>query len=176
MRSGEDGGAVQRRIERRIRRQREEKEESGDAQQESDELVQTPVPGGRKNLRERCHVAATALLAKSLPHSAVTRPEPDNYGKKRRFLQCGERDGVASWVRGDLCRRVAIDVWRWCGYLAGADSSSPRCFSIALALGGAPRQFSYILARSSVFPRERTIWRKRSPLARVSPPCSSNHW
>ena len=31
--------------------------------------------------------------------SAVTRPEPDNYGKKERFLQCGERDGVASWVR-----------------------------------------------------------------------------
>jgi hypothetical protein len=51
-------------------------------------------------------VAATALLAKSLPQSAVTRPEPDNYGKKRRFGQCGKRDGVASWVRAgnDRCQ------------------------------------------------------------------------
>ena len=32
------------------------------------------------------------------------------------------------------------------------------------------------LARSSVLPRESTICRKRSPLARVSPPWSSNHW
>src|SRR5260370_1281277 len=67
-------------------------------------------------------------------------------------------------------------VGRGSGYLAGADSSSPRYFTFALPLGGPPRQFSYLLARSSVFPRERTIWRKRSPLARGSPPCSSNHW
>ena len=58
---GQDGGAVQRGIERRIGREREEKEERGDAQDDSDELVQTPVPGGRKNLREKCHVATTAL-------------------------------------------------------------------------------------------------------------------
>src|SRR5450756_1503495 len=45
MRLGQDGGAVQRGIERRIGRQREEKEKRGDAQHESDELVQTPVPG-----------------------------------------------------------------------------------------------------------------------------------
>jgi len=60
VRSGEDGRAVQRGIERRIRRQRKEKEECGDAQQESDQLVQTPVPGRRKNLCKKCHVAATA--------------------------------------------------------------------------------------------------------------------
>src|SRR5260370_37071281 len=32
--------------------------------------------------------------------SAVTRPEPDNYGKKGRIGQCGKRGGVASWVPG----------------------------------------------------------------------------
>src|SRR5450756_118047 len=75
VRSGEDGGAVQRGIERRIRCQREEKEECGDAQHESDKLVQTPVPGRLKNLREECHVAATAPQQQKLTHSAVTRPE-----------------------------------------------------------------------------------------------------
>src|SRR5262252_3729985 len=54
-------------------------------------------------------------------------------------------------------------------------SSSPRYFSIAFELGGAPRHVSYILARSSVLPRDNTILRKRSPLARVNPPCSLNH-
>ena len=52
----------------------------------------------------------------------------------------------------------------------------PRYFSMGWMLGGAPRQASYILPRSSVLPRESTIWRKRSPLARVRPPCSTNHW
>jgi hypothetical protein len=58
--SGKGRGTVQGRIERRIGSQSEEKEERGDAQQESDELVQTPVLSWRKNLREKCHVAATA--------------------------------------------------------------------------------------------------------------------
>src|ERR1019366_273586 len=104
MRSSQDRGAVHRRIERRIGRQREEKEEGGDAQQESDEFVQTPVPGGLKNLCKRCHVAATAMLARSLPHSAVSWPELDNYDKNRKFLQCGKRDWVASWVRAGNSR------------------------------------------------------------------------
>ncbi len=42
-------------------------------------------------------------------------------------------------------------------YLIGADSSRPRYLSMALILGGAPRQASYILARSSVSPRDRII-------------------
>src|SRR5580658_2368151 len=67
MRPGEDGGAVERGIQGRIRRQREEKEEGGDTQQESDEFVQTPVLGWRKNLREKFHVAATAVSEQSLP-------------------------------------------------------------------------------------------------------------
>lgn len=46
-------------------------------------------------------------------------------------------------------------------------SSSRRC------LGARPRQSSYILAGSSVLPRDNTILRKWSPLARVRPPCSS---
>src|SRR5580658_923868 len=69
-----------------------------------------------------------------------------------------------------LCPPIAIT-----GYFAGV-VSNPRYFSIAFELGGAPRHFSYILARSSVLPRERIIWRKRSPLARLSSPCSLNHW
>ena len=52
--------------------------------------------------------------------------------------------------------------------------SNPRSFFIASMLGARPRQAAYILARSSVLPRDSTIWRKRSPLARVRPPCSSN--
>src|SRR5208337_178144 len=35
---------------------------------------------------------------KTSPDSAATRPELNNYDKKRRFLQCGKRGGVASWV------------------------------------------------------------------------------
>src|ERR1039458_4894923 len=65
--SGEDGGAVQRGIERRIGGQCEEKEEGGDAQQESDEFVQTAVPGWRKNVGEKCHGAATALPGQNSP-------------------------------------------------------------------------------------------------------------
>jgi hypothetical protein len=59
-------------------------------------------------------------------------------------------------------------------YFAGVDSSRPLYFSMAFEFGGAPRHASYILARSSVFPRESTISRKRSPLARLSPPFSIN--
>jgi hypothetical protein len=44
-------------------------------------------------------VAATALPGRDSPNSTVTWPELDNYDKKRRFRQCGKRDGVASWVR-----------------------------------------------------------------------------
>ena len=58
----------------------------------------------------------------------------------------------------------------------GVDSSRPRYFNIAFVFGGAPRHSSYILARSSVLPFDKTMLRKRSPLARVSSPCSTNHW
>jgi len=43
-------------------------------------------------------------------------------------------------------------------------SSSRRCW------GARRRQAAYILARSSVLPQDGTMWRKRSPLARVGPP------
>ena len=49
-------------------------------------------------------------------------------------------------------------------------SFSPRNFNIGSMLGCAPSQSEYIFARSSVLPRESTIRRKRSPLARVRPP------
>ena len=67
MRSSEDGGAVYGGIERRVGGKCEEKEERGDAQQETDKLVQTPVLGWRKNLSEKCHVAATALREEPTP-------------------------------------------------------------------------------------------------------------
>src|SRR5690242_21928983 len=54
------------------------------------------------------------------------------------------------------------------------DGSNPRSFFIASMLGARPRPAAYILGRSSVLPRDSAIWRKRSPLARVRPPCSSN--
>ena len=48
--------------------------------------------------------------------------------------------------------------------------TSPRYFSIGSTFGALPSHASYIYARSSVFPRDRTIFRNRSPFARVSPP------
>jgi|SRR5580658_322189 hypothetical protein len=51
----------------------------------------------------------------------------------------------------------------------GVASSKPRYLSMGSTLGALPRQAAYIFARSSVLPRESTIWRKRSPLARVRP-------
>jgi hypothetical protein len=60
------------------------------------------------------------------------------------------------------------------GYFA-AGGSRPRYFSIDFGLAGSPRHVSYILPRFSVLPRERIIWRRRSPLARVRPPFSMNH-
>ena len=50
------------------------------------------------------------------------------------------------------------------------DSAIPRYFNIGAMLGSAPSQAAYILARSSVLPRESIIRRKRSPFARVKPP------
>src|ERR1035441_2176522 len=45
-----------------------------------------------------------------LTPSAVTWPETHNYEKKGRFVQCGKRGGVASWVRGGeaLARVVGV--------------------------------------------------------------------
>ena len=53
---------------------------------------------------------------------------------------------------------------------------SPRSFNIGFTLGSVPSHALYIAARSSVFPRDKTIRRNRSPLARVNPPWSRNHW
>lgn len=39
-------------------------------------------------------------VGQKLTHSTVTWPEPHYYDKKRGFVQCGKRGGVASWVRG----------------------------------------------------------------------------
>jgi hypothetical protein len=52
---------------------------------------------------------------------------------------------------------------------------SPRSFNIGFTLGSVPSHALYIAARSSVFPRDRTMRRSRSPLARVNPPWSRNH-
>jgi hypothetical protein len=54
-------------------------------------------------------------------------------------------------------------------YFAAA-FSSPRYFSIGSTFGALPSHASYIFARSSVFPRDSTIFRNRSPFARVNPP------
>ncbi len=54
-RTGQDRGAVQRGIERRIGCQREEKKERGDTQQESDQLIEPPVVGGSEDSIEILH-------------------------------------------------------------------------------------------------------------------------
>ena len=48
-RTGQDRGAIQRRIERRIGSQREKKKERGDTQQEPDQLVEPAVVGRSEN-------------------------------------------------------------------------------------------------------------------------------
>ena len=50
--TGQHRGAVERRIERRIGCQREEKEERGDAQHETDQLIEPPVVGRIENRAE----------------------------------------------------------------------------------------------------------------------------
>src|ERR1700761_6438485 len=52
---------------------------------------------------------------------------------------------------------------------------SPRSFNIGFTLGSVPSHALYMAARSSVFPRDRTMWRNRSPFSRVNPPWSRNH-
>ena len=67
------GGGVERRVERRIGRDSEEKEERGDEQQEADKLVQPAIVRRSKDLRENLHVA----------YREVRQPEQGDYG---RFL------------------------------------------------------------------------------------------
>ena len=55
-------------------------------------------------------------------------------------------------------------------YFALSSGSRPRYLSMGSMVGSPPSHAAYILPSSSVLPRERTIWRKRSPLARVMPP------
>src|ERR1035438_9366238 len=96
MRSGKDRGAVQRGIKRRIRRQREEEEERGNAQEKSGELIQAPVPGRDKNLRKKCHVAATALLRQDTPAAPIRGQSLIIMTRSWGFRQCWKRPGVAS--------------------------------------------------------------------------------
>ena len=46
----------QRWVKRRIRNEREEKEERGDAHQEADQLIEPTVPGGNENVCQIIHV------------------------------------------------------------------------------------------------------------------------
>src|ERR1019366_745 len=85
--------------ERRIGGQCEEKEECGDAQEESDEFVQTAVPGWRKNVGKKW--GSDSVAGAKFTHSTVTWPELNNYDKKQGFGQCGKRGGVPSWVRAE---------------------------------------------------------------------------
>lgn len=62
-----------------------------------------------------------------------------------------------------------------CVHFAALSSSSPRSFSIGSIPGSFPSHALYIAPSSSVLPRDNTICRNRSPLARVMPPLSSNH-
>jgi hypothetical protein len=69
---------------------------------------------------------------------------------------------------------------RWASFFAPthlqlSEFSNPRSFSIGLILGSLTSQALYMAAGSSVFPRESTMRRRRSPLALVKPPLSRNH-
>ena len=54
-RTGQHRSAIERGIERRVRRQRKKQEERGDAQQEPDQLIEPPVIRGREQLVEILH-------------------------------------------------------------------------------------------------------------------------
>ena len=97
MRTGQHRGAIQRRIERRIRSEREEEEERGDAHQEPDQLVEPPVPGGNKN---SCQIIHWARFTHTEDTTFDTlqcrnRPEPYHYAKKRVIRQCRKTSVVS---------------------------------------------------------------------------------
>jgi hypothetical protein len=109
---GEDGGAVQRRIERRIRRQREEKEECGDATT-GIRRARSDAGSWWAQKSSRKMSCGSDGVGQKPTHSAVTRPEPHNYDKKRRFRAMREK-GTG---------------WR-VGYRAGNDGFAQRLLAL----------------------------------------------
>ena len=94
VRPGQHGGAIPRGIERRVGDESEGKEERRDAHQESDQLVESPVPCGHKNRRQIIHEGRKDRRRHVF--DARNRPEPLHYAKKRGFSQCGKSPGVFS--------------------------------------------------------------------------------
>ena len=88
MRTGQHRSAIERRIERRIGSEREEKEERGDAQQESDQLVEPTVPGGIEYARKSLHLGVFRTL------SCVQTQQPP-VTEARQSLSIMPRTGLA---------------------------------------------------------------------------------
>src|SRR5580658_586224 len=88
MSASQHRGAIQRRIERRVRSQREEEEERRDAQQETDQLIQPPVARGNKYACQKTHVGRFSPGRKMIPWR--NRPEHNHYYKKRPPAAMGE--------------------------------------------------------------------------------------
>ena len=96
-RTREHRGAVERRIERRIRSQRKKKEERGNTQQEPNQLIEPPVVGGSENPGEILHGRIFGASKNEEPsplRSRLTTPEPNDYGKNwlrpQRPAQAGQ--------------------------------------------------------------------------------------
>ena len=107
-RVGQHRGAVQRRVEWRIGNHGEEQEERKDTNHEPDQLIQPSVAGGEKNPGEQAHVGVNpAPGAGGTFRGAATRPEPNNYAKKKVGLQSGfrRRYRVGSEETGGTRRR-----------------------------------------------------------------------
>src|ERR1022692_1009720 len=99
--SGEYRGAVQRGIKRRIRSQREEKEERRDAQHETDQLIQPPIARRDKDACQKTHVGRFSHRTQNSPvpqigQSLIIMPRSERLG------QCRNSTGVYSWLPAGL--------------------------------------------------------------------------
>jgi len=112
--------------------------------------------------------------------SEQTDPEPVlstfRRQKSRAASDFPQASGATEWEKFACRGSLDLQTRRRHYYFETPADTRPRYFSMGSMLGGPPCHASYILPRSSVLPRDSTICRKRSPFARVSPPCSSNHW
>src|SRR5271163_2960765 len=105
MRASEHRSAVERGIERRIRNQRKEEEERGDAHQEAGQLIEPPVASRDKNACQEPHVGRIRTPKPHLPLVHFHRPEPHHYAKNQAVAQSRKRAVVSNWLPAGFRRQ-----------------------------------------------------------------------
>ena len=131
----------------------------------------------RRLLTRGLHARTSSILRQSCASnrhlSAAKRARKQQYSRN-----CQERSGIPRVVHrtGIIEKRSSGNDHRetitakLASYFAPSSGTNPRSLSIGSTGGSPPYHAAYILPRSSVLPRDSTICRKRSPLARVIPP------